>query len=97
MFLVFRKTQLFAINKAWIKLSLGEDTLFHVIFVVEYQFLCWNFVFSGYLENLSFTNMSSIMFSITMPLCNITWKLQIMTIFVQWIHYIPFDRFHDEL
>ena len=37
-FLVFRKTQLFAINKAWIKLSLGGDTLFHVIFIVEYQF-----------------------------------------------------------
>ena len=36
--LVFRKTQLFAINKAWIKLSLGGDTLFHVIFIVEYHF-----------------------------------------------------------
>ena len=32
-----------------------------------------------------------------LPLCNITWKLQIMTIFVQRTHYIPFDQFHDEL
>ena len=38
MFLVFRKIQLFAINKAWIKLSLGGFTLYHVIFVVKYQF-----------------------------------------------------------
>ena len=45
MFLVFRKIQLFAINKAWIKLSLGGDTLFHVIFVVEYQF-CVRTLFS---------------------------------------------------
>ena len=35
---LFRKTVLFAINKAWIKLSLGGDTLFNVLFVVEYQF-----------------------------------------------------------
>ena len=49
-FSLFRKIQLFAINKAWIKLSLGGDTLFHVIFVVEYQFCAWNFVFNGYLE-----------------------------------------------
>ena len=35
---LFRKTVLFAINKAWIKLSLGGDTLFNVFFIVEYQF-----------------------------------------------------------
>ena len=34
-FLFFGKTQLFAINKAWINLSLGGDTLFHVIIFVE--------------------------------------------------------------
>ena len=34
-FLVFGKTQLFAINKAWINMSLGGNTLFHVIFFVE--------------------------------------------------------------
>ena len=38
MFSLFGKTELFAINKAWIKLSLGRNSLFHVIFVVEYQF-----------------------------------------------------------
>ena len=35
---VFRKSVLFAINKAWIKLSIGGDTSFNVLFVVEYQF-----------------------------------------------------------
>ena len=38
MFLLFGKLELFAINKAWIKLSLGGNTSFHVLFVVEYQF-----------------------------------------------------------
>ena len=36
--LLFGKTLLFAINKAWIKLSFGGDTSFYVLFVVEYQF-----------------------------------------------------------
>ena len=36
--LLFGKTVLFAINKAWIKLSLGGDTSFNVLFIVEYQF-----------------------------------------------------------
>ena len=35
---LFGKTVLFAINKAWIKLSLGGDTSFNVLFIVEYQF-----------------------------------------------------------
>ena len=35
---LFGKTALFAIKKAWIKLSLGGDTSFNVLFVVEYQF-----------------------------------------------------------
>ena len=35
---LFGKTVLFVINKAWIKLSLGGDTSFHVLFIVEYQF-----------------------------------------------------------
>ena len=35
---VFRKSVLFAINKAWIKLSIGGDTSFNVLFIVEYQF-----------------------------------------------------------
>ena len=38
MFSLFRKTVLFAINKAWIKLSFGGDTSFNVLFIVEYQF-----------------------------------------------------------
>ena len=36
--LLFGKTVLFAINKAWIKLSFGGDTSFYVLFIVEYQF-----------------------------------------------------------
>ena len=35
---LYEKTVLFAINKAWIKLSLGGDTSFNVLFIVEYQF-----------------------------------------------------------
>ena len=35
---VFGKSVLFAINKAWIKLSNGGDTSFNVLFIVEYQF-----------------------------------------------------------
>ena len=35
---LFGKTVLFAINKAWIKLSIGGDTSFNVLFIVEYQF-----------------------------------------------------------
>ena len=38
MFSLFGKTGLFAINKAWIKLSFGGDTSFNVLFLVEYQF-----------------------------------------------------------
>ena len=38
MFLLFGKSGLFAINKAWIKLSFGGDTSFNVLFIVEYQF-----------------------------------------------------------
>ena len=37
MFSLFGKTGLFAINKAWIKLSFGGNTSFYVLFVVEYQ------------------------------------------------------------
>ena len=37
-FSVIRKPLLFAINKAWINLSNGGGTLFHMLFVVEYQF-----------------------------------------------------------
>ena len=32
------KTELFAINTAWIKLSLGGNSLFHVLFIMEYLF-----------------------------------------------------------
>ena len=38
MVLLFGKTVLFAINKAWITLSLGGDTSFNVLFIVEYLF-----------------------------------------------------------
>ena len=42
---LFGKTELFAINMAWIKLSLGGNSLFHVLFIVEYQF-CLGTLFS---------------------------------------------------
>ena len=35
---VFGKTQLFAINTAWIIMSLGGNSLFRVLFSMEYQF-----------------------------------------------------------
>ena len=35
---VFGKTQLFAINTAWINMSLGGNSSFHVLFSMEYQF-----------------------------------------------------------
>ena len=35
---LFGKTVLFAINTAWIKLSIDGDTSFNVLFIVEYQF-----------------------------------------------------------
>ena len=41
MFSLFGKPVLFAINKAWIKLSFGGDTSFYVLFIVEYQFSAW--------------------------------------------------------
>ena len=37
-FLLFMKPGFLAINTAWINLSLGGNTLFHVLFTVEYQF-----------------------------------------------------------
>ena len=37
-FSVFRKPVLFAINTDWIKLSDARDTLFNVLFIVEYHF-----------------------------------------------------------
>ena len=36
---VFGKNELFAISKAWINLSLGGNSLFHVFFIMDYQ-LC---------------------------------------------------------
>ena len=38
MVLLFGKIVLFAINTAWIKLSIDGDTSFNVLFIVEYQF-----------------------------------------------------------
>ena len=35
---VFGKTQLSAINTTWIIMSLGGNSLFHVLFSMEYQF-----------------------------------------------------------
>ena len=35
---VFGKNELFAISKAWINLSLAGNILFHVLFIMDYQF-----------------------------------------------------------
>ena len=94
MLLLFGKTVLFAINKAWITLSLGGDTSFNVLFVVEYQF-CAGTSFS--LDTWKNCHTRTCRLScLASPLCNISRKLQIMIIFVQWTHFIPFDRFHGQ-
>ena len=95
---VFGKNELFAINTAWINLSLGGNSLFHMPLHYGISVLSGNFVYNGYLENLFFTNMSSIMFIINLKeLCNFTWKRQIMIISVQRTHSITLHRFHDQL
>ena len=79
-------------------MALGGSSLFCVL-------LLWNIIFVWELRlqwifgKLNFhTNMSPTMFIINLKeLCNFTWKLQIMIIFLQRTHSIPLDRFHDEL
>ena len=90
-FLVFGKTLLFAINKAWIKSSLGGDTLFNVLFIVEYLF-CAGTSFSLDTWRICHTRTCRLS-CLSLPLCNISRKLQIM-IFVQRTNFIPFDQFH---
>ena len=93
MLLLFGKTLLFAINKAWIKLSLCGDTSFNVLFIVEYQF-CAGTSFS--LDTWrNFHTRTCHLSCLASPLCNISRKLQIL-IFVQRTHFIPFDRFHGQ-
>ena len=94
MLLLFGKTVLFAINKAWITLSLGRDTSFNVLFVVEYQF-CAGTSFS--LDTWKNCHTRTCRLScLPSPLCNISRKLQIMIIFVQRTHFTPFNRFHGQ-
>ena len=96
MFSLLGKTELFAINMAWIKLSLGGNSLFHVLFIMEYQF-CLGTSFSMDTWRTYFSQTCHLSCLSSLPLCNFTWKHQIMIIFVQRTHSIPLDRFHDEL
>ena len=94
MVLLFGKTVLFAINKAWIMLSLGGDTSFNVLFIVEYQFSAGT---SFSLDTCKNCHTRTCHLScLASPLCNIYRKLQIMIIFVQQTHFIQFDRFHGQ-
>ena len=85
-----------------IRLGLSCDLVEIVYFVFS---SVWNISFMWELRlqwifgKLNFhTNMLPTMFIINLKeLCNFTWKLQIMIIFVQRTHSIPLDRFHDEL
>ena len=91
--MLLRKTLLFAINKAWIKLSLGGDTLFNVLFIVEYKFHAGT---SFSLDTWRICHTQTCHLScLASPLCNIFRKLQII-IFVQRTNFIPFDLFHGQ-
>ena len=96
MVLLFGKTVLFAINKAWITLSLGgdTDTSFNVLFITEYQFRAGT---SFSLDTWKNCHTRTCHLScLALALCNISRKVQIMIIFVQRTHFIPFDRFHGQ-
>ena len=94
MVLLFGKTVLFAINKAWIMVSLGGDTSFNVLFVVDYQFSAGT---SFSLDTWKKCHTRTCHLScLALPLCNISRKLQIMIISVQRTHFIPFDQFHGQ-
>ena len=98
MFSVFRKSVLFAINKAWISLSNGGDTSFNVLFIVEYQFSVGT---SFSLDTGKFCHTRTCRLSCLASPANhyviFFGKLQIMIISLNQTHYIPFDQFHDEL
>ena len=93
MLLLFMKTLLFAINKAWIKLSLDGDTSFNVLFIGEYQF-CAGTPFSLDTWRICHTRTCRLS-CLASPLCNISRKLQIM-IFVQRTYFIPLNQFHGQ-
>ena len=93
--LLFGKTVLFAINKAWITLSFGGDTSFNVLFIVDYQFSAGTSFSLDTWKNCH--TRTCCLSCLALSLCNISKKLQIMIISVQWTHFIPFDRFHDQL
>ena len=94
-FLLFGKAVLFAINKAWIKLSFGGDTSFNVLFVVEYQFSVGT-AFS--LDTGKFCHTRTCRLScLSLPLCNIFGKLQIMIKALLNLFHLHYNQFHDEL
>ena len=80
-------------------MSLGGNSLLHVLFIMEYQFCVGTSFAMDKFGKLNFhTNMSPTMFITNLKeLCNFTWNRQFMIIFVQWTHSITLHRFHDEL
>ena len=95
MFLLFGIGVLFAINKAWIKLSFGGDTSFNVLFAVEYQF-CAGTSFS--LDTWKYCHTRTCRLScLSSPLCNVFEKLQIMIKGLLDLLHLHYNQFHDEL
>ena len=92
---LFGKYVLFAINTAWIKLSDAGDTLFNVLFIVEYHFSVRT---SFSLDTGKFCHTRTCHLScLSLPLCNIFRKLQIMITGLLDLFNFHYNRFHDEL
>ena len=73
---LFGKYVLVAINMAWIKLSDAGDTLFNVLFIMQYHFSVRT---SFSLDTGKFCHTRTCCLScLSLPLCNIFGKLQIM-------------------
>ena len=93
---LFRKYVLFAINTAWIKLSDAGDTLFNVLFVVEYHFSVGT---SFSLDTGKFCHTRTCRLScLSLPaIMYIFGKLQIMITGLLDLFNFHYNRFHDEL
>ena len=94
MFSLFGKTGLFAINKAWIKLSFDGDTSFYVLFVVEYQFCAWT-AFSLDTWNFHQTGTCPLSCLSSLASHNVMFSIMIKEL-LDLLHY-HYNRFHDEL
>ena len=75
-------------------LSLGGDTSFNVIFIVLYQFSAGTSFLLDTWRN--YHTQTCRLSCLSLPLCNVSRKLQMIMIFVQWTYFITFDRFHGQ-